>query len=59
MAPFCPLCNQPLPPDIEQPAKGYGWCPNCSRAFEAPPRTVPPWVLGVVVLLFTMWHFGV
>ncbi len=50
----CPFCSQRF---VQQEnLEGPNFCPTCRRLFLVPrPRPVPPWILGVVVILLANW----
>ena len=51
----CPNCNT-----LVMQAKnldGPNFCPNCQRLFYLPePAKLPPWILGVLVVLTANWQ---
>ncbi len=46
----CTYCGELVRQDRN--SDGLNYCTNCGKLFLVPPeRTVPPWILGVVVFL--------
>jgi hypothetical protein len=52
---ICPYCSQMV---IQlKNLDGPNFCQYCGKLFFAPkPENVPPWVLGVVVVLMANWQ---
>ena len=52
---YCPHCNEQI--TQRRNYEGPNFCPACQRLFLLPPeRPVPPWILGVVVVLMGNWQ---
>jgi hypothetical protein len=52
---YCPYCLQLV--NKGKDAEGLQYCRCCRRLFVAPPRRgVPPWILGVLVVLMANWQ---
>jgi hypothetical protein len=51
----CPFCSwEIVSPDD---TGSVGFCSNCRSLFRAPlPQQVPPWILGVLVVLVGNWQ---
>jgi len=51
----CPYCGHTT--SQRRNCEGPNFCPACRKLFLVPPeRQVPPWILGVVVVLIGNWQ---
>ena len=51
----CPHCRRPV--RQVRNTSGPNFCPRCCKLFYMPePEKVPPWILGVVVVLLGNWQ---
>lgn len=52
---LCPYCNGRLA-QAKNP-DGPNFCPTCQKLFYVPEEPhVPPWILGVLVILIANWQ---
>ncbi|MGD0898123.1 MAG: hypothetical protein ABR915_09835 [Thermoguttaceae bacterium] len=58
MALICPNCSEVVRQDRN--VEGLNYCPHCRRLFFVPPpEKMPPWILGVLVILVANWQLMV
>lgn len=51
----CPYCSEWVVQNRN--LDGPNFCQKCKKLFVAPqPEKMPPWILGVVVILMANWH---
>ena len=51
----CPHCSQIVVQ--KKNVEGPNFCPKCCKLFYVPPeRELPPWILGVLVVLVGNWQ---
>ncbi len=51
----CPFCSAQL--TQAKNSDGPNFCPQCQTLFYLPePRPMPPWILGVLVILTANWQ---
>jgi hypothetical protein len=58
MSRYCPNCSQPLDYQHDTKRDGQPWCPNCRAPVKGALRSIPAWILGVVVIVLIVWQFG-
>ena len=55
MSVHCPYCDQRVTQRRNE--EGPNYCAQCNKLFSLPPdRPVPPWILGILVILTANWQ---
>lgn len=47
---YCPNCSHALNEEVEFSGE-TGWCEHCQDVFTGPPRAIPIWVLGAILVM--------
>ncbi len=50
----CPICSNPVIQSWQ--LEKVTFCPNCQSLFVMPTQKMPPWILGVLVILTATWQ---
>ncbi len=53
---YCDQCRKPLTPSRAVDYR-YAWCPDCGAVVAAASCQMRPWVLGVLVVIFSNYIF--